>query len=227
MKVIQWTKNWANQNHKPYQIFQSLQSSNKIAQTIPLFENQILLIFANQQTLPYGRHSNQWIPSDFMATWTWNQKTPVSAVISPRIGLLFHNAFNSTWPSPHWALKAPNDIYYKDKKVSGLLLETIVRNQEYQLILGVGINVFDNPLKISTSIFEHFPVQESSWQQFLNIVDHNLNTLKDQNSTKLTINEREQILQKLKRHILYKNLKSVDSDGSLIFSNKSISWKDL
>ena len=52
--------------------------------------------------------------------------------------------------------KKPNDIYINKKKVCGILQETIsVRNRNY-LIVGIGINLINNPKLykyLSTNIF--------------------------------------------------------------------------
>ena len=227
MSVIQWTKNWADQTQNPYQFFQSLSSSNTKAQTLSLIKNQTLLILANHQTEPYGRNSKKWVPSDFMATWTWNQKIPIYNVTAPRIGLLFYNAFYSVWPSSYWALKAPNDIYYKNNKVSGILLETLTKEQGYQIILGVGINVLKAPLLTSTNISAHLSVNEALWNQFLDILNQKLNALKNQNKKTLSSDERDQLLQILKKYLHHKTLESIDANGNLIFPDRSIQWIDL
>jgi BirA family biotin operon repressor/biotin-[acetyl-CoA-carboxylase] ligase len=46
-------------------------------------------------------------------------------------------------------IKKPNDLLIKDKKLSGILQETVyVKDQKY-LIIGVGINTFKHPVKKS------------------------------------------------------------------------------
>ena len=48
-------------------------------------------------------------------------------------------------------LKWPNDIYYKDKKLGGILCENIYSNNKQVVIIGIGINVnsINNSEKIS------------------------------------------------------------------------------
>ena len=38
-------------------------------------------------------------------------------------------------------IKWPNDIYYKSKKIAGILCEQLIRNSVSTLIIGIGINV--------------------------------------------------------------------------------------
>ena len=41
----------------------------------------------------------------------------------------------------HLSIKWPNDIYYKDSKLCGILLEAVTRNEIECLIVGIGLNV--------------------------------------------------------------------------------------
>lgn len=41
----------------------------------------------------------------------------------------------------HLSIKWPNDIYYKDCKLCGILLEAVTRNEIECLIIGIGLNV--------------------------------------------------------------------------------------
>ena len=223
---MDWTKNWVVQNNKSYKFFQSIQSSNITARTIPL-KDEVLMILSNQQTHPVGRNSKPWVPSDFMVTWTWNQKHPIAPMLSIRIGLLFYHALQSVWPSSNWILKPPNDIYYKNKKLSGFLLETVLKTQMNQLILGVGINVLHSPIDLSTCLLDHFNVTKNLWENFLEKIDNNLNDLKSNTSKTLTIQEREQTLKLVKKYKPYEKIKTIDENGSLMFEDKMISWKDL
>jgi len=57
------------------------------------------------------------------------------------------------------SIKWPNDIYYRDKKIAGILLESMITNHEVQaVIIGIGINTntikFPDEIKNqSTSLF--------------------------------------------------------------------------
>lgn len=41
----------------------------------------------------------------------------------------------------HLSIKWPNDIYYKDSKLCGILLEAVTKNEIECLIIGIGLNV--------------------------------------------------------------------------------------
>ena len=41
--------------------------------------------------------------------------------------------------------KAPNDLLINNKKISGILQETIIKNNQKYLIVGIGINVIKSP----------------------------------------------------------------------------------
>ena len=61
--------------------------------------------------------------------------------------------------------KWPNDIFFKNKKISGILIETT--NDQRALVVGVGINLISNPDKgnshwESTNLYDLFNVKISS-----------------------------------------------------------------
>ena len=60
--------------------------------------------------------------------------------------------------------KWPNDIFFKNKKISGILIETT--NDQRALVVGVGINLISNPDKgnyhwESTNLYDLFKVKIS------------------------------------------------------------------
>jgi biotin-(acetyl-CoA carboxylase) ligase len=38
-------------------------------------------------------------------------------------------------------LKWPNDIYYQDKKLAGILIKNTTRNQTQSVVIGIGVNI--------------------------------------------------------------------------------------
>ena len=42
-------------------------------------------------------------------------------------------------------IKAPNDILIKNKKICGILQETIFHNEKRFIVIGIGINLFKSP----------------------------------------------------------------------------------
>ena len=55
-------------------------------------------------------------------------------------------------------IKLPNDIYYKEKKMAGVLIEVV-----YPLaIIGIGINLISSPIDRATSIKDAFGIEISN-----------------------------------------------------------------
>ena len=169
MKPILWTKSWAELNKKEFQFFKSISSSNDQANKIKTHTEKPFLILAEQQISPRGQRKKKWIPSDFMASWFWIKSN--KNLSSFKAGLALYEIFLKVWPSHLWSLKSPNDIYLDEKKVSGILLETVSCSSKYKIILGLGINVLEKPsLPKSTSIQDHFTVNENLWSTFLTLL---------------------------------------------------------
>jgi len=86
-------------------------------------------------------------------------------------GLACRDVINSSfnlWPHIKW----PNDIFFKGKKLAGILCENVVslldKNDYSNLVIGVGINVNntlnDFPLEVRpiiTTLFDHLQIQVS------------------------------------------------------------------
>lgn len=247
MIVILWTKKWAEENQKKIKFFKTLKSSNATAKELKILSTLPTLLIAEEQTNPYGREGRKWIPSDFMATWTWQSVNTLSPVFSPLSGLNLYNTFQKVWPSDLWSLKAPNDIYLADKKIAGILLETktpslsnfqlapqcfapakpgIRKHKNVQIIFGLGINVLTAPPN-TECIKNHFSITESSWRNFLDDFWQSLINLINKNVSELSLDESQALTKTLQRHPQYKNLLQVRENGSLVFKDKTTHWSDL
>ena len=69
----------------------------------------------------------------------------VQPTLSPLVGLALYKACSGTWPFLNWNLKAPNDLYISNKKVAGLLIETVTQGDDIRLLVGLGLNVLATP----------------------------------------------------------------------------------
>jgi BirA family transcriptional regulator, biotin operon repressor / biotin---[acetyl-CoA-carboxylase] ligase len=87
--------------------------------------------------------------------------------------LALFTAAQATWPFLNWSLKAPNDLFVEDKKIAGLLLETVSQGSEFRMIIGLGMNIFSNPEDIPTAthLLENLspetPLLGEDWVLFL------------------------------------------------------------
>lgn len=106
--------------------------------------------FCDKQTAGKGRFDRQWLDSEQGGQIFMSYACSVAAAPSPLLpsylGLCLREGLQNLLPltSPLY-LKLPNDLYYKDKKVVGLLCQGQQRAQQWRVIVGLGINMFDHP----------------------------------------------------------------------------------
>lgn len=103
------------------------------------------VVFTEEQTAGRGRRDNRWIaPRGKDLMFSLLLKPAAAMEKWPRIttlaALAICQAIEAELPlQPR--IKWPNDIYLKDRKVSGLLAETVSTPAGMLLVLGIGLNV--------------------------------------------------------------------------------------
>lgn len=103
------------------------------------------VVFTESQTAGRGRRENRWIAprgKDLMFSLLLKPEAPLEKW--PRITTLaalgICKAIEAELPlQPR--IKWPNDIYLQDRKVSGLLAETVSTREGMRIVLGIGLNV--------------------------------------------------------------------------------------
>ncbi|MCF7784748.1 MAG: biotin--[acetyl-CoA-carboxylase] ligase [Prosthecobacter sp.] len=115
------------------------------------------VVFTESQTAGRGRRENRWIAprgKDLMFSLLLQ---PASSMEKwPRIttlaALAICKAIEAELPlQPR--IKWPNDVYLSDRKVSGLLAETVSTREGMRIVLGIGLNVntLDFPAELSAT----------------------------------------------------------------------------
>ena len=122
------------------------------------------VVFTESQTAGRGRRENRWIAprgKDLMFSQLLRPEAPFEQW--PRIttlaALAICKAIEAELPlQPR--IKWPNDIYLSDRKVSGLLAETVSTREGMLLVLGIGLNVNTrefSPGIVATSLLSELP----------------------------------------------------------------------
>ena len=122
------------------------------------------VVFTESQTAGRGRRENRWIAprgKDLMFSQLLRPEAPFEQW--PRIttlaALAICKAIEAELPlQPR--IKWPNDIYLSDRKVSGLLAETVSTRDGMLLVLGIGLNVNTRELSpgiVATSLLSELP----------------------------------------------------------------------
>lgn len=129
-----------------------------------------MVFLVDQQTKGRGQGEKKWENSDLMLSFLWeNPLKELDSSSCEDFAIDVLQALKLTWPGLKLQLKAPNDIYLKQKKVAGLLLEILNQGPKTALVAGLGLNVFSCPKDIESacltdsieSIYFH------EWESFL------------------------------------------------------------
>lgn len=113
-----------------------------------------LVCFAEQQTDGKGRRGRRWV-SPFghniysSVLWRFQGNPAAISGLSLAVGIAVIRALNARLPE-HYGLKWPNDIYCRNKKLGGILIEVTGESEgPSAAIIGIGLN-------------RYLPVQEAT-----------------------------------------------------------------
>ena len=106
-----------------------------------------IAVFAHHQTKGKGQRNKQWQSEA-------NKNIAISIILSPAPLLLSQSffismatalavqRFYSTYAGDEVKIKWPNDIYWRDRKTAGILIENVIQGTVWKWsILGIGINI--------------------------------------------------------------------------------------
>lgn len=104
------------------------------------------LVLADSQTAGHGRYGRSWASPrgvnlyfSFLTENPWGHQI---GYLNLMYGVLLWEAVSFLYsPLPGLTLKWPNDLYYGEKKLAGILFQTL-DNEFRPMIVGVGINVY-------------------------------------------------------------------------------------
>ena len=121
-------------------------TNDYLTQQTASFPGQTLACFAEQQSQGKGRLGRQWespFGYNIYHSILWRfEKDPSQLVgLSLACAIAVIRALKRYQPDLALGIKWPNDIYWQDKKIGGVLLEMIAESHGHcQVIVGVGIN---------------------------------------------------------------------------------------
>ncbi|MBS1972377.1 MAG: biotin synthetase [Bdellovibrionales bacterium] len=161
------TQKWAANNHIYVHYETAMTSTSDLAKAKAfdesLLEEALCVFLTDHQTAGRGRGKNIWVDSKpgstLLSSWSYLLNAKPQPTTSCLVGLAVYRALSTTWPFLAWNIKAPNDIYIGDKKVAGILLESVIQGDEVRVIIGLGVNVLSSPSEVTTSgsILESLP----------------------------------------------------------------------
>jgi BirA family transcriptional regulator, biotin operon repressor / biotin---[acetyl-CoA-carboxylase] ligase len=236
------TNQWAKAQKIASHYFPSIDSTNKKAKaeafTDASFNEHMILFVTDAQTAGRGRGANTWSMaaegSQLLSTWSFMIESPPHPIVTPMIGLALYRAAVSTWPFLNWNLKAPNDLYLDDRKVAGLLLETLSQGEDHRLLIGLGFNVIQSPEDVGTAtalvneLDADTPLLAEDWISFLERLVFEFSFSLQLSFEKMNSTSIQALLVALNKHpLLSSPYVSLDGDGNLATASKKISWHEL
>lgn len=147
-------------------VFQEIDSTNSFLKKIDA-SNNLSICCAEQQTKGRGRHGRDWYSPYgeniyLSLRWDIHRKNNNIEQLSIIAGLSIIEVLKEIGISKDITIKWPNDIYYQNKKLAGILIEAVHGlNNFLTIIVGVGININSN--------FENSQNLENNWASLLNI----------------------------------------------------------
>lgn len=129
-----------------YHMYASIDSTNRYLKDIPK-SNTIDVCCAEMQTAGRGRFGRQWF-SPFgeniylSSRWHFNGDLSSLSGLSLVVSLSVLSVLNDIGIKEYLRVKWPNDILWRNKKLSGNLIEIIAEsNGSADIVIGVGLNV--------------------------------------------------------------------------------------
>ncbi len=126
--------------------FDILDSTNNfLYKQLPSNKNQLCI--TNKQTKGRGQYNRSWLTEEQQALFSIKTKfstvTNISG-LSLIIALAILKILKNNYKLQELAIKWPNDIYIKNKKLAGILIENQVIGNIQYIIIGIGINIISN-----------------------------------------------------------------------------------
>ena len=106
------------------------------------------MIITKTQKNGKGQYGRKWISykGNLFVSFFFNlNKINLSTNKLTKINCLLVKKFLTNFYTKKIIFKAPNDLLINGKKISGILQETIIKNNNKYLVVGIGINLVKSP----------------------------------------------------------------------------------
>ena len=183
------------------------------------------LISTERQTAGVGRRGNKWVNADRALAFSFNTSlNEIPTLTTLEVAVLIAEFYQSQ----DIQLKWPNDIYYSNKKIGGILCESKIKNKEIdKIVIGIGINVNEtieehpdnihNDISTMSSITNHAHQRELIVAEFVNYFERLLNNISE--NSKMIIDEWQNLCMHMNQNISFHE-KEKTNEGIFIGLNK-------
>ncbi len=236
MSINQLTHQWAQfQNHFSLYLPEITSTNDWAKENFPDENKNFALYLTDHQTKGRGRNENLWKDlgrgDTLLSTWCFRFKQTPQPIITPLIGLCVYDALKIIDPALTLRLKAPNDIYLNEKKLSGLLIEVVQQGENNYLFIGLGMNIYGAPHVDQPTAFlaDNDSVSDEKWFQFCTAFLTSLEkTFSQSLTTDLNSIDQKRLLEALNVGLTEnKKFTSISSKGDLYTKDQMIPWFSL
>jgi len=194
-------------------------------------------VFAHEQTKGKGQRNKQWLSAPnkniilSLIVQPFGLRTNELFLLSMSVAIGVQNFFNSQ-AGGKTKIKWPNDMYWRDRKAGGILIENIIQGEEWKYaIIGIGLNInqtdfgeFNRAISLKQITGKTYDTIKLS-KQLLVFLDGSFKEL--MSDVTGVISKYHKHLYKWKKKIYFKKdnqnfegiLKEVRADGMLIVKN--------
>jgi len=124
-------------------VLESTTSTNDYLIKLPFYKD-VKVCIAREQTAGKGQYQRTWLSkkdSSVLLSLCYPFSTKVTLNgLSLVVGLSVINVLKDVYDVDHLKLKWPNDVYFKDQKLAGILIENSVKNNHQSVVIGLGLN---------------------------------------------------------------------------------------
>jgi len=108
------------------------------------FSKEVKICIARKQTAGKGQYQRTWLSkkdSSVLLSLRYPFSTKVSLNgLSLALGLSVISTLEDEYQLDQLKLKWPNDVYFQDQKLAGILIENSVQNDQQSVVIGLGLN---------------------------------------------------------------------------------------
>jgi len=141
--------------------FKIVNSTNDLAiQLIKNTNNKSGIVIAEKQIKGRGQYGKKWTSFNgnlFISIFFPISKVKLSLKDLTKINCFFVKKLLSSFYKGKILIKKPNDLLINNKKISGILQETLSKSGETFIIVGIGINLIKSPTiknYLTTNLFD-------------------------------------------------------------------------
>jgi birA, biotin-[acetyl-CoA-carboxylase] ligase region len=124
-------------------VLESTTSTNDYLTKLP-FSEDITVCIAREQTAGKGQYQRAWLSKKDSSVllslrYPFSMDTGLNG-LSLVVGLSIVDVLKNDYGIENLKLKWPNDLYFEDRKLAGILIENSVQSNTQSVVIGLGLN---------------------------------------------------------------------------------------